>query len=555
MNLEASLRERAALDDPAAMVELAQWLLTRARRSEAQQWLSNAAALGDLVAMTRLGTLLAQEGELPAAEGWLERAAEAGQAAAMVSLGMVRVDITAGWHGRRHGNLITYLLPGSGPVHDRHTRHWWRRAAEAGDPLGMFLWSVVCAQRNRPDDSIRWRQAAADSRDPAALRAIGDYCRMHDVDDPQPWYDRAVSADGDPLERSTAAARLAELLPDDEAERRLRDAATSVGAYGWGVLGEWRERRGQVAEAEECHRTAAEQGSHRAMNNLAALLLERSETDPAEHWFRRAAADGFPEAMNNIAAVHLRRGDRQGAASWLIRAVGAENDAAWPALRQMLTGEGLDLLSAAVAGDTHQMALAGTWLAASGMTVEAEPWLRRAAAAGDPDGMDSLGFMLSQRPGADTESEVWLGRAVDAGSVNASGNLGAVREHQGRYAEAEELYERAARAGHVRSMTSLAWLLAQRHEVTGAEHWNRQAAAHDDPRAMSNLGQLLELRGDHGEAEHWFQRAARTGDADAMHNLGAMYGRRGDEQLARLWYVKAAKAGSEIAKAKITRRF
>ncbi|ROO59119.1 hypothetical protein EDC02_0906 [Micromonospora sp. Llam0] len=554
MNLEASLREQAALDDSAAMVELAQWLLVRGRRSEAQQWLRNAATLGDLVAMTHLGTLLAQEGELPAAEGWLERAAEAGQATAMVSLGMVRADIAVRGSGHGDGGLLAYLLPG-GPVRDRRATDLWRRAAEAGDGLGMFLWSVVCTRRNSPDDSVRWRAAAAECRDPAVLLAIGDYCRLHQVEDAEPWYDRAVSADGDPLARSTAAARLGELLPGDKAGRRLRDAATSVGSGGWGVLAEWLERRGQIVEAEKCYRTAAEQGSHRAMNNLAALLLERAETDPAEHWFRRAADDGFAEAMNNLAAVHLRRGDRQGAAPWLIRAVAAENDAAWPALQQMLTGEGLDLLFAAVTGDTHQMALAGTWLAASAMTAEAEPWLRRAAAAGDPDGMDSLGWMLSQRPGGDVEGDVWLGKAIDAGSVNACGNLGAVREHQRRYAEAEELYARAARAGHVQSMTSLAWLLAQRDEVTEAERWYRQAAAHDDPRAMSNLGHLQELRGDDGEAEHWFQRAARTGDADAMHNLGAMYGRRGDEQLARLWYVKAAKAGSDIAKAKITRRF
>ncbi|MFV2020663.1 tetratricopeptide repeat protein [Micromonospora sp. LOL_023] len=551
MNLEASLRERAALDDSAAMVELAQWLLVRGRRSEAQQWLRNAAAAGDLVGMTHLGARLAQEGDLHGAKSWLERAAEAGQATAMVSLGMVRVDIAAG----RHGNLRTHLLPRSGPVHDRKTRHWWRRAAEAGDPLGMFLWSVVCARRNRPDDSLRWREAAAECRDPAVLRAIGDFCRMHNVDDAEPWYDRAVSADGDPIERSTAAARLAELLPDDEAERRLRDAATSVGAYGRGVLGEWLERRGQVAEAEECYRAAAEQGSHRAMNNLAAILLDRAETGAAERWFRLAADDGFAEAMSNLAAVHLRRGDQQSAAFWLIRAVGAENDVAWPALRQMLTGEGLDLLSDAVAGDTHQMALAGTWLARSAMTAEAEPWLRRAAAAGDPDGMDSLGFMLSQRPGGGTEAEAWLGKAVDAGSVNACCEFGVFRERQQRYAEAEELYARAARAGHVLGMTNLASLLEQRDELTEAEHWYRQAADHDHPRAMSNLGRLLELRADHGQAEHWFLRAARTGDADAMHNLGAMYGRRGDEQLARLWYVKAAKAGSDIAKAKITGRF
>ncbi|MEX5635101.1 tetratricopeptide repeat protein [Parafrankia sp. FMc2] len=550
MSGQAGLRLRAALGDPAAMVELACWLLLRGRRSEARQWLANAAAAGSLAGMRHLGVLLAQAGDLRGAKEWLQRAAEAGDAAAMVNLGMVRADVAA---RERDSGLITYLLPG-GPVPDRQAGDWWRRAAEAGDALGMFVWSVTLAQRDRPDESARWREAAAEAGDPAVLLAIGDFCRLHHTGDAEPWYARAVAADGDPFERSNAAARLGELLPADEAERRLRAAAASIGAYGWGVLAEWLEQRGHLAQAEDCYRAAAEQGSHRAMNNLAVLLLERAETGEAERCFRRASDDGFAEAMNNLAAVHLRRGNRQGAMSWLIRAVAAENTAAGPPLRQMLTGEAARLLSAAITGDAHGMATAGTWLAAEGMVAEAEPWLRRAAAAGDPDGMDSLGWMLSQRPSGDAEGQAWLGKAVDEGSVNACANLAVVRESQRRNAEAEELYERAARAGHLQGTTNLGWLLEQRGDLIGAEHRYRQAAAHDDPRAMSNLGRLLELRGD-GQAQHWFQRAADTGDADAMHNVGAMYGRRGDEQLARLWYVKAAKAGSALAKSKITHRF
>jgi tetratricopeptide (TPR) repeat protein len=187
------------------------------------------------------------------------------------------------------------------------------------------------------------------------------------------------------------------------------------------------------------------------------------------------------------------------------------------------------------------------------MTAVAESWFRRGAAAGHPDAMDGLGWLLSQQPHGGTEGEAWLLRAIEVGSSNACCNLAVVRERQLRQAEATELYRRAAQAGHVTAMSNLAWSLDQSDELVEAEHWYRRAAAQNNARAMSNLGWLLERQGKASEAEQWFTKGAATGDGDAIHALGAMYGRTGNERLAYHWYATAADAGSKIAAEKLAR--
>jgi TPR repeat protein len=80
--------------------------------------------------------------------------------------------------------------------------------------------------------------------------------------------------------------------------------------------------RGQVDEAEDLYRRAAEAGLPEAMNNLGALV-EGRDAAGAEQWYRRAAGTGQPAAMTNLAALLARRGQVEEAAAWYEKAAGA----------------------------------------------------------------------------------------------------------------------------------------------------------------------------------------------------------------------------------------
>jgi TPR repeat protein len=169
----------------------------------------------------------------------------------------------------------------------------------------------------------------------------------------------SMAADGGPLERASAAARVAELLDDQgrpgQAEEWLRESAGAIGAVGPGVLAEWQERHGRIGEAEDSYRRAAEQGSTRSMNNLAGLLLARGRAAEARPWLQKAAEGGFSEAMNNLAVIELERGNRAEVAGWLLQAAATENDAALEPLRQLVVPETVALVQSATAGDSAAM--------------------------------------------------------------------------------------------------------------------------------------------------------------------------------------------------------
>jgi hypothetical protein len=116
--------------------------------------------------------------------------------------------------------------------------------------------------------------------------------------------------------------------------------------YNLGILLEERAGKGDLAEAEQWYRRAADQDYADAMTNLGVLLHERGDAASlaeAEQWYRRAADQGNADAMLNLGKPLSERGDAASLAEaeqWFRRAADQGNAAAMHNLGVLLTSRG-----------------------------------------------------------------------------------------------------------------------------------------------------------------------------------------------------------------------
>jgi TPR repeat protein len=199
-------------------------------------------------------------------------------------------------------------------------------------------------------------------------------------------------------------------------------------------------------------------------------------------------------------------------------------------------------------------------------------WYRKAAEAGDADGMFRLGLMYWTGRGVsrdDAEGTRWIRKAADAGSSNGMFGLGAaLSEGRGVSEDAKEgarWYEEAAKKGNAVGMrfTGIAYLsgngVPQSDLVAAA--WFRDAADAGDTDGMCGFAALLATgRGvsqNDLDAARWYLKAAQGGNPTAMLPLGEMYengnGVPRDLNEAAKWYREAAKAGNPDAEERLRR--
>jgi dipeptidyl aminopeptidase/acylaminoacyl peptidase len=161
---------------------------------------------------------------------------------------------------------------------------------------------------------------------------------------------------------------------------------------------------------------------------------------------------------------------------------------------------------------------------------EAVTWVRRAAAAGDVEGENTLGMMLTVGRGLPQDEAAgvqWFRRAAARGSAKARSNL-AFALAEGRGVERND--REAAR-------------------------WYYLAAVGGEAAAQNNLGALYHAgRGviqDHAEGVRWQGQAAVGGNAAAQLNLGTRYemgaGVETDLVRAYAWYALAAREREDAA--------
>jgi TPR repeat protein len=366
-------------------------------------------------------------------------------------------------------NLGFAHLQGLGVDKDDHqAAAWFRKAAEAGSPVGMWHLGTMYADGRgveKEDDrqAIYWYLKAAEAGDANGLRSLGwvyQHGRGVDKDDHQAaiWYRKAAEA-GD-----TSAMRNLALMytqgrgiwkDDDEAFLWYLRAAKAgdvwamrdlglVYAKGSGVKKDDRQAFAWVQKA-------AQAGDAQAMRDLGLMYVEGRGVERDDYqafvWVRRAAEAGDAQAMKNLGLMYLE-------------------------------GRGVEK-------DDHQ----------------AVAWIRKAAENGNSSGMSSLGWLYSNGHGLqkdDRQAFLWYLKAAEAGNPNAMSSLGWMyldgRGVEKDYREAVVWCRKAAKAENAFGMAGLAWAYETGRgvvrDIVQAVAWYREAAKLGDQTAKDALDRL-----------------------------------------------------------------
>ncbi|UGT44778.1 serine/threonine-protein kinase [Nocardia yamanashiensis] len=110
-----------------------------------------------------------------------------------------------------------------------------------------------------------------------------------------------------------------------EAERLLRQAASSNDALAMSFLARLLENRGARTEAERWYRRAAESGETLSMLTLGHMCLQSGDLNQAAYWYRRYVDHGHVLGKVHLAAVHEARGETD-RAELLYREVEQDSD-------------------------------------------------------------------------------------------------------------------------------------------------------------------------------------------------------------------------------------
>lgn len=217
--------------------------------AKAEDWLTKAAERGHQGAMATLGRLLKENDDADGAESWFKAAGDI----AWFDLGFLRLD----------------------QERPAEAEQYYRRAAKAKDPDGVYNLAVLLHERGDTEEAERWYEAAARRKDKDAMFALGV---LH-------------------KERG-----------DDEGADRWYQRAAEIGQKGAILnLGFSARFRGDLAAAERWFLRAVNEGNKQALSSLGIVVQEQGRLDEAEDWFRKAHAAGAWSAQDNLKALKRKR--------------------------------------------------------------------------------------------------------------------------------------------------------------------------------------------------------------------------------------------------------
>lgn len=187
--------------------------------------------------------------------------------------------------------------------------------------------------------------------------------------------------------------------------------------------------------------------------------------------------------------------------------------------------------------------------------------IRDRADGGSHDAMVALaGMLLNNDAGGEAEALTWYRKAAEAGDAQGMANVGSMY-FNGRGVEKDEReaarwLRKAMEAGDTSATALLAFQYARGMGVPKDEReaarLYRKAAEEGQPQAMLNLGiayqEGLGVPKDLPEAAYWYRRSAEAGDGSAMANLATLYhngaGVEKDAQQAAAWMFQSLQTGN-----------
>lgn len=234
----------------------------------------------------------------------------------------------------------------SGDLDEFRAAALYRKAAELGDPRGMYEWGRVLLRgigvNVDKSEAVWWLRSSAEADVPDAMHLLGHCIEDGDGADKSQaaaldWYLKAS-------DRGHAASMVRIAILGDAGIRSPRDRqsprewlfnAAKAGHVGAmvGVGLSMKLGRGvphDEPSAVAWFQRAAEAGNSGGMNQLGLMLelgcgVSKDEAG-AGAWYRNAAELGLPEAMHNLGrclveGIGMRR-DQRAAAEWFLRAAG-----------------------------------------------------------------------------------------------------------------------------------------------------------------------------------------------------------------------------------------
>ncbi|MGE3285559.1 MAG: tetratricopeptide repeat protein [Pseudonocardia sp.] len=169
--------------------------------------------------------------------------------------------------------------------------------------------------------------------------------------------------------------------------------------------------------------------------------------------------------------------------------------------------------------------------------------LRRAVAAGEPDGPDLLirAYLESGHWHCVVD---WLGPLVEQGAVHYAGRLGVALAEIGDAEDAEEAFRTAVAAGEIAAANDLAILLRDHDRLVEAAHLLTDAAEQGDSQAGANLSSLLLEAGEVLQAERAAQRHLADSRPDTYTALADVRAAQGRDGEAEDLYKRAIELGA-----------
>lgn len=551
-----------------AWQECADLLLEAGAAAHLEDWCRDFATAGHPAAMLALADLHAAAAELDDEVEWLTRCIEAGRTERALRLGQLQEEA-----GRREEALAAYRIAADAgePSAARHVARLvrdvdqaaaesaYRQAADAGDLEALHELALLLADHGRGDDALVLLRRGADLGSTASAISLGRL--LFDsglVEEGETWLrvagEAGASTAEDELTRALEARLAAADAGDDaSAAQRWRAKLELLGTdRAWLALGRRAERRLTLDEAVTYFRKVAEHGDPDGMIALADVLRQMDSLHEAYDWYLKAAQLDHPGAMVTVGELLFGWNLVDKGVVWLERA-GQQGHPR--AAQAMVTHLDEALRQAERLGETEA---AGRYLArlrsldtvpvfrllaarayADHDDREYEGWLRRAAEAGDAEGMTELGKHLWRAGGEVDEAREWCRKAVDAEHWQALYVLDPLLGSDDQtLPERLAAWRRSAESGW---LPGLEWMTTRGAATDDErEQWAAAAAEAGSSAAYLVLGQLALRRGDAAAAQEWFTRGAEEEDRDAMYNLGLVRLDAGDVAEAKRWFLDAA---------------
>jgi hypothetical protein len=326
--------------------------------------------------------------------------------------------------------------------------------------------------------------------------------------------------------------------------------------------------------------SSANAGDKKAMLDLGKRYQSGQGVAQDEHqaldWYQKASDAGNADATEKLAELYARGlGVKQNASqAWTLFRKAADGNSI-PAMRVVgyvyeQMGDNIQaepyLKKAADAGDPMAMCYLGNLYTRDIGSFHNGPlgvqWLTKAGQAGDGLAMNLLGclYLNGQDVTQDSQQALdWFHKGADAGNKYAMYNIG-YAYYSGTgvskdFGLAMTWYTKAANAGMGEAMNSVGQMYLDGDGVTRdyqqAFNWYGKAADHGCAKAMANIAYMYDqgdyVTQDYQQEMTWYRKAADRGCAVAMTSIGGMYDQgRGvaqDPAQAVQWYQKAANAG------------